>query len=80
MTHEEKVLKIEEALDQIRPTLQRDGGNCELVEVDGNRVMVKLTGACVGCRLSGATLEGVQARLVEALGIPLFVVPAAPVH
>ncbi|TIX51643.1 Fe-S cluster assembly protein NifU [Alteraurantiacibacter aquimixticola] len=76
----QKIRKIEETIDAIRPSLQRDGGDCELVDVDGNRVMVKLTGACVGCHLSGATIEGVQAKLVEALGIPLLVVPVAPVH
>ena len=82
MSNLQKIRLIEETIEQIRPSLQRDGGDCELVDVDGNRVMVKLTGACVGCHLSGATIEGVQAKLVEALGIPLLVVPVtpAPVH
>ncbi|MBT0668315.1 Fe-S cluster assembly protein NifU [Novosphingobium profundi] len=75
-----KIRLIEETIETIRPSLQRDGGDCELVDVEGNRVIVKLTGACVGCHLSGATIEGVQAKLVEAVGVPLLVVPAAPVH
>ncbi len=80
LTTLQKIKLIEETIEQIRPSLQRDGGDCELVDVDGNRVMVKLTGACVGCHLSGATIEGVQARLVEAVGVPLIVVPVTPYH
>ncbi|MCJ1960847.1 Fe-S cluster assembly protein NifU [Novosphingobium mangrovi (ex Hu et al. 2023)] len=80
LTTLQKIKLIEETIEAIRPSLQRDGGDCELVDVEGNRVIVKLTGACVGCHLSGATIEGVQARLVEAVGVPLLVIPAAPVH
>jgi len=80
LTTLQKIRLIEETIEQIRPSLQRDGGDCELIDVDGNRVTVKLTGACVGCHLSSATIEGVQARLVEAVGVPLLVIPAAPVH
>ncbi|SFG43418.1 Modular FeS cluster scaffolding protein NifU [Novosphingobium sp. CF614] len=80
LTTLQKIRLIEETIEQIRPSLQRDGGDCELVDVEGNRVIVKLTGACVGCHLSSATIEGVQARLVEAVGMPLLVIPAAPVH
>ncbi len=75
LTTLQKIKLIEETIEAIRPSLQRDGGDCELIDVDGNRVMVKLTGACVGCHLSAATIEGVQARLVEAVGVPLIVVP-----
>ena len=80
LTTLQKIRLIEETIEAIRPSLQRDGGDCELIDVEGNRVIVKLTGACVGCHLSGATIEGVQARLVEAVGVPLLVIPAAPVH
>lgn len=80
LTTLQKIKLIEQTLEEIRPSLQRDGGDCELVDVEGNRVIVKLTGACVGCHLSSATIEGVQARLVEAVGVPLIVIPAAPVH
>lgn len=80
LTTLQKIRLIEETIEAIRPTLQRDSGDCELVDVDGNRVMVKLTGACVGCQLSGATIEGVQAKLVEAVGVPLLVIPVTMVH
>ena len=80
LTTLQKIKLIEQTIELIRPSLQRDGGDCELVDVDGNRVMVKLTGACVGCHLSGATIEGVQARLTEAVGVPLAVIPVTPYH
>jgi Fe-S cluster biogenesis protein NfuA len=69
---------IRAVIEEIRPNLRRDGGDCELVEIDGNKVMVKLTGACVFCKLSSATLEGIQARMVERLGelVRLIPVPA----
>ena len=80
LTNLQKMRLIEETIETIRPSLQRDGGDCELVDIDGNRVMVRLTGACVGCHLSGATIEGVQAKLVEAVGVPLLVIPVTPMH
>ncbi len=49
--------KIEEALNKIRPALMRDGGNVELVELEGDVVKVKLTGACGGCPMSQMTLK-----------------------
>jgi len=68
---------IQEVIDEIRPNLRRDGGDCELIEVVGNKVMVKLTGACVFCKLSSATLEGIQARIVEKLGEFVRLIPVA---
>lgn len=66
---------IKEVIEEIRPNLRRDGGDCELIEVCGNKVMVRLTGACVFCKLSSATLEGIQARVVEKLGEFVRLVP-----
>jgi len=59
--------KIEKALEGIRPMLQADGGNVELVEVtDEGVVKVKLTGACGGCPMSTYTLKlGIEKRLKE---------------
>ncbi|TLG71191.1 NifU family protein [Methylocystis sp. B8] len=68
---------IRSVIDEIRPNLRRDGGDCELIEVCGNKVMVRLTGACVFCKLSSATLEGIQARVVERLGEFVRIVPVA---
>src|SRR5271165_958081 len=66
---------IKAVIEEIRPNLRRDGGDCQLIAIDGNKVMVKLTGACVFCKLSGATLEGIQARIVERLGEFVRLIP-----
>lgn len=49
--------KVEAALDQIRPALQADGGDVELVGVDEGVVSLKLTGACDGCPMAAMTLK-----------------------
>ena len=48
---------VEQALAKIRPMLQRDGGDIELVEVTDGIVKVRLTGACKGCPMSQMTLK-----------------------
>lgn len=68
---------IKSVIEEIRPNLRRDGGDCELIEICGNKVMVKLTGACVLCKLSSATLEGIQSRIVERLGELVRLIPVA---
>ena len=49
--------QVEAALAQIRPALQADGGDVELVGVDEGVVSVKLTGACNGCPMAAMTLK-----------------------
>ena len=50
--------KVEDVLGKVRPLLQRDGGDVELVDVqDDGIVKVKLTGACSGCPMSTMTLK-----------------------
>jgi len=50
--------KVEGVLEKVRPMLQRDGGDVELVDVqDDGVVKVKLTGACSGCPMSTMTLK-----------------------
>jgi Fe-S cluster biogenesis protein NfuA len=50
--------KVSEALDKIRPLLQRDGGDVQLIDVQENGVVkVKLVGACSGCPMSTMTLK-----------------------
>jgi NifU-like protein len=71
---------IAATIDAIRPNLQRDKGDCELVDVQGDKVFVKMTGACVGCSLSSLTLNGVQAKLVEATGRMIRLIPVSGVH
>jgi Fe-S cluster biogenesis protein NfuA len=60
--------KVEAVLNQIRPALQADGGNVELVEVKDGTVSVKLTGHCAGCPMSTMTLKnGIERILKEKL-------------
>lgn len=79
----DRELVIRGVIEEIRPNLKRDGGDCQLVAIEGTKIMVKLTGACVLCKLSAATLEGIQAQLIEKLGefvrlIPVASAPTAP--
>jgi len=56
--------KVEKALNRIRPALQADGGDVELVEVKDGVVKVRLTGACGGCPMSQMTLKmGIERQL-----------------
>jgi Fe-S cluster biogenesis protein NfuA len=60
--------RVEEALKEIRPALQADGGDVELIGVDDGIVKVRLTGACGGCPMSQMTLKiGIEKRLRERL-------------
>ena len=57
---------VQGALDRIRPALQADGGDVELVEVEGNVVKVRLRGACKGCPMSQMTLKnGIEKFLMK---------------
>ena len=71
----QKIRLIEEALEEVRPFLKKDGGDCELIDVDGSNVIVKLSGACVGCQMASMTVNGVQEKIIAKLGIPIRVVP-----
>lgn len=77
LTTVQRIKKIEEVLDACRPTLQRDGGDVELVDVIGKRIYVTLKGACAGCMMEQATLGGVQQKMIEALGELAQVIPAS---
>ena len=69
--------KVEEALKKIRPSLQADGGDVELVDVSAEGlVKVRLTGACRGCPMSQMTLtHGVERLLKEEVPGVTGVVP-----
>lgn len=76
MTNIQKISKIQEVIDrEIRPMLQSDGGDLELVDVDGDRVVVALRGTCTSCPSSGLTLKGgIEAKLRELVHPDLEVV------
>lgn len=58
--------KVEKTLEQIRPSLQADGGDVELIDVTADGIVqVKLTGACSGCPMSTLTLKNGIERLLK---------------
>lgn len=65
-------------IEEFRPSVQQDGGDLELVAIEGDRIKVRLKGACTSCSLAGQTLGKVRRRLMDVLGRPVMVVPMAP--
>lgn len=58
--------QVEAALEKIRPSLQADGGDVELVEITANGIVkVRLQGACQGCPMSQMTLKGGIERVLK---------------
>lgn len=56
--------KVKETLEEIRPNIQADGGDIELVDIEDGIVKVRLKGACAGCPMSALTLkQGVEKTL-----------------
>jgi NifU-like protein len=77
LTNFQRMRLIEETVEKIRPMLQADHGDIEIVEIDGRNIYVNLKGACQGCMMEAATLNGIQTQLVEALGEFVQLLPAA---
>jgi len=67
MTNIERIRRVEEVMEkEVRPMLQADGGDIDLVDVDGRRVQVAFRGHCAWCRVRDFTLKGaVEAKLRE---------------
>ncbi len=57
--------RVKEALEYIRPSLQNDGGDIEFVRLEGNKVYVKLQGACAGCMMAQMTLKNGVERMLK---------------
>jgi len=75
LTTIQKIKLIEETLErEIRPALKKDGGDIELLDVDGNRVFVKLRGTCATCKASQVTLKHYVESKLKELVTPEIVV------
>jgi Fe-S cluster biogenesis protein NfuA len=60
--------RVEAVLKQVRPSLQADGGDVELVDVSNGTVSLKLKGACHGCPMAAMTLkQGIERLLKEQI-------------
>ena len=57
--------EVEAVLEKVRPTLQADGGDVELVDVEDGIVSLKLTGACDGCPMASMTLRNGIERILR---------------
>ena len=75
LTNIQKIKLIEETLErEIKPALQKDGGGIELIDVDGNNVIVRLCGTCASCSASQVTLKNyVESKLQELVTPDLIV-------
>lgn len=68
MTDLEVKQQVQEVLDKLRPFLLRDGGDCELVDVEDGVVRLRLLGACGSCPSSTITLKaGIERALIEEI-------------
>jgi NifU-like protein len=66
LTNLHKIALIQEIIEtEIRPGLQADGGDVELIDIDGSKVTVALRGMCTGCVMSDVTIKGIQNKLRE---------------
>jgi NifU-like protein len=66
LTNLQKIALIQEVIErEIRPGLQADGGDIELIDIDGNKVVIALRGMCTGCVMADVTVKGVQEKLRE---------------
>ena len=77
LTNLQRIRRIEEVIERARPTLQQDRGDIELIDVDGRKIYVKLTGACSGCQVASLTLTGIQQQMMEVLGEFVQLVPVS---
>ncbi|MEW6571895.1 MAG: Fe-S cluster assembly protein NifU [Nitrospirota bacterium] len=74
LTNLQRIALIQDIIEkEIRPGLQSDGGDIELIDIDGNRVTVALRGMCTNCLMSSVTLNGIQDKLRELVSEEIIV-------
>lgn len=68
LTNLQRIAMVQEIIDQeVRPMLQKDGGDLELLDIDRKRVVIRMTGHCSGCRAAGLTSNWIQDKLQEII-------------
>ncbi|NVO28140.1 Fe-S cluster assembly protein NifU [Donghicola sp. C2-DW-16] len=72
-----EAIVVSKIIEEMRPVFNADGGDVELVDMEGSLVLVHLSGACSGCQLASQTLGGLQKKITEALGRMVRVMPVA---
>lgn len=74
LTNIQKISLIQEIIEtEIRPLLEKDGGDVELVDVDRNKVIVSLRGTCTGCLMADVTVKNIEKKLKEMIDESLVV-------
>ncbi len=74
LTNIRKIGMIQDIISkEIRPLLQADSGDVELVDVDGNRVIISLRGMCTGCLMADVTIKNIEKKLRELVSEELVV-------
>jgi NifU-like protein len=74
LTNIQKIALIQEIVDrEVRPPLQADGGDVELIDVDGNRIIVSLRGMCRDCLMADVTIKNMEKKLREMVNDDLVV-------
>lgn len=76
--HAKRLALIEQVIDEVRPAVQADGGDIQLVDVEDHLVFVSMSGNCSGCGLSGLTLANLEIKISDALGETVTVFPLQP--
>jgi NifU-like protein len=75
LTNLQKMALIQDVLErEIRPQLKADGGDLDLLDIEGNRVIVGLRGMCVDCPMGALTVKGIEERLREVTSEDIDVV------
>ncbi|MDI6743848.1 MAG: Fe-S cluster assembly protein NifU [Thermodesulfovibrionales bacterium] len=74
LTNLQKIALIQEIIEsEIRPGLQADGGDVELVDIDGDKVIIALRGMCTGCLMADVTVKKIQDKLKELVSEKIIV-------
>ncbi|MDA8083594.1 MAG: Fe-S cluster assembly protein NifU [Nitrospiraceae bacterium] len=74
LTNLQKIALIQDVIEtQVRPGLQADGGDVELVDIEGNKVIIALRGMCTGCMMSDVTIKGIQDKIRELVSGDIIV-------
>ncbi len=74
LTNLRKIALIQDIIErEIRPGLQADNGDIELIDVEGSKVIVALRAMCVGCPMGGVTIKGIEEKLRELVGSDIVV-------
>ncbi len=70
----QKIALIQDVLErEIRPRLQADGGDLELLDIEGNKVVIGLRAMCVSCPMGGVTVQGIETKLRELVSSDIVV-------